>query len=162
VCLRWTSSPDDTEPDAGKVRELKARAEQIADAALDDYFGPTEGAAMSLDGHWTRLEQLGVYSAVSNAFANPDDCFAFMDQNAGSLFADAQRCHVTHGRGVVLLQGPSPFIRSCYAVPTREALEAFGPEAVEDFDHYDPGAEMLVGVTDPEESLVQFWRCDWR
>jgi hypothetical protein len=103
-----------------------------------------------------------MYSAVGNPFAYPDDYLAFIAENGEVLFADAQRCHATHGRGVVLLQGPSPFIRSCYAVPTRDALQRLGPAAVEDFDQYHRGAEMLVGVTDPEEWFVQFWRCDWR
>jgi len=113
---------------------------------------------MSMDGSWTRVEQLGMYNAFGNAFANPDDYLAFIDANANALFADARRCHQTHGRGVVILMGPTPLIQSVYAIPEPHELTRIGPTAVEDFEGYDPAREMLIGLTDPAESYLSFWR----
>jgi hypothetical protein len=106
-----------------------------------------------------RREALGTYF-MPGSFNNPDDYLAFIGENAGRLIEGARKGYHAHGRGIVLLQGPvgPGFVQSWYVTCEPEDFAPFPPSALEDWQGYDPGHEVLVGVTDLEESFLWFWR----
>jgi hypothetical protein len=117
-----------------------------------------------------RREPLGTYAAFNdslgdpNAFRDPDDYLAFIGSHWPYLAADAWRCHQDHGRGMVLLKGPLGgavgFIESWYVTMDPGDFDGFARPGLarEDCEQYDPAREILVGVTDPRESFLLFWR----
>jgi|GEM_PF-6285538 len=110
-------------------------------------------------------EQLGDYllpsaepPGAAGRFDNPYDRLAFIESYAELFMVDARKGHSTHGRGMVMLQqAGKAFVKSWYAVPDPGEFDRL-PEAMEDFEGYDPETELLVGILEYDGTFVGFWR----
>jgi len=95
----------------------------------------------------------------SNPFASPDEYLAFIRTNLPYLMLEAERGHLAHGRGIVLLQRPEgPLIQSWFITCDPTDFKGMRPDAGRDYAEYDLETEFLIAAMNPQETRFQFWR----